>query len=343
MQQQLPSSSVCVRAATASIGTFLVAALAAAPANAQGGLLAARARHEAQQAAHAPAATSAAPDAAPVAVFDTFASVVESERRARAAALLAAADVADLDALLAAGSRAALELDGGTTRRRLERLLGSARATALVDRAEALKELAPALERLIGDLVFEPVLEAELPPQFPPLTPVSEIELVAYPTYRLASADMARGDGRAFWTLFEHIESNEIPMTAPVETTYSDVDERRAVTMAFLYDEASRGEPGERGAVTVADVPPQLVVSIGCRGNDTPARIAAARAALEAWIAERGDLEIAGPLRVMGFNSPMVLGSRRFFEVELPVRARPAVASGNGGVASASKAVEGAR
>jgi hypothetical protein len=312
---------------------LLVAFLVASPASAQSGLLAARAFAEA--AARAPAGDSSAAPAAAEHVFDAFASLVERERRLRAARRLTSADATDFDALVAAGRSAALELDGGTTRHRLERVLSGAQADGLVDRDAALRALAPALERFADDLAFEPRMEAELPPGFPPPTPAYEIELLSYPAYRLASADMARGDGRAFWTLFEHIESNDIPMTAPVETTYSEEDARRPATMAFLYDEASRGEVGERGAVTIADVAPQLVVSIGCRGNDTPARIASARSALESWIAERSDLEVAGPLRVMGFNSPMVIGSRRFFEVQIPVRARSGGASGISGVGDA--------
>lgn len=301
------------------------------PASAESGALAPSGRH------------SDAPPPAAARVFDAFESLVERERRARAQKRLVNADATDLDALLAAGRAAALELDGGTTRRRLERVLSSAQATGLVDTAAALRALASALARFADDLVFEPRLEAELPPSFPAPTPVNEIELLSYPAYRLASADMARGDGRAFWTLFAHIESNDIPMTAPVETTYSAEDERRPATMAFLYDDASRGALGERGAVTVADVPPQLVASLGCRGNDTLARIAAARAELGAWIAEHDELEAAGPLRVMGFNSPMVRGERRYFEVQIPVRTRADGASGNSGVGSAPKNADGLR
>jgi hypothetical protein len=31
---------------------------------------------------------------------------------------------------------------------------------------------------------------------------------------------------------------------------------------------------------------------------------------------------VAGPMRTMGYNSPMVAPSRRFYEVEIPVRLR---------------------
>ena len=33
-----------------------------------------------------------------------------------------------------------------------------------------------------------------------------------------------------------------------------------------------------------------------------------------------GEWVVAGPLRTMAYNSPMVRGDRRYFEVQLPVR-----------------------
>jgi hypothetical protein len=49
-------------------------------------------------------------------------------------------------------------------------------------------------------------------------------------------------------------------------------------------------------------------------------------AALSAWLAAQTQLEADGPLRVMGYNSPMVPARKRFFEVELPVRWKKAAA-----------------
>ena len=41
---------------------------------------------------------------------------------------------------------------------------------------------------------------------------------------------------------------------------------------------------------------------------------------IEMLAAHAGSLDACGPLRTMGHNSPMVPASRRFFEVEIPVR-----------------------
>ena len=91
--------------------------------------------------------------------------------------------------------------------------------------------------------------------------------------------------------------------------------------MAFLYRTTETGELGTDGAVEVVDVPAHLAISIGVRGHRAARTVDAASDALEAWLTDRaGELEASGPIRIMGHNSPMVPASRRFFEVELPVR-----------------------
>jgi hypothetical protein len=159
---------------------------------------------------------------------------------------------------------------------------------------------------------------------------VLEVELKRYPAYRMASAPSG-GRGGGFWTLFRHIESNEIAMTAPVEMTYAEGERLREERMAFLYGSMEIGETGTDGQVDVVDVAPAWVVSMGCRGRMTRARVAEARAELERWVSASGAWEIAGPLRSMGYNSPMVPASRSYFEVQLPVRrVETYVATGTG-------------
>jgi NADH dehydrogenase [ubiquinone] 1 alpha subcomplex assembly factor 1 len=149
---------------------------------------------------------------------------------------------------------------------------------------------------------------------------VGEVELKQFPVYRLARTDSGRRSGGAFWKLFMHIESNDISMTAPVEMTYADDGERlREDRMAFLYGSTELGELGADGAVEVLDTDPGWAVSLGCRGNTTRSAIESARGELEAWLATRPDLIVSGELRVMGYNSPMVRSSKRYFEVQLPV------------------------
>ena len=128
------------------------------------------------------------------------------------------------------------------------------------------------------------------------------------------------GEGQAFFTLFDHITRNGVAMTAPVEMTYGATKETALnEAMAFLYEHARLGKAGKDGKVVVEDVPAMTAVSIGLRGDYTPERIADAQARLEAWLKHRADrYEAAGPLRVMGYNSPMVPADRRYAEVNCP-------------------------
>jgi len=213
--------------------------------------------------------------------------------------------------------------------------LGSARAGLLIDAAvvdarwratvdgeAAAGGLRSTLSELASDLAFEPLVEAPLPVGWPALTPLHEIEVRAYPRYRMAAAPVAaRGSGGAFWRLFGHIQHNEIAMTAPVEMTLDErVGSAREVTMAFLYELPDQRSEAVDDAVVIVDAPQAQAVSIGLRGESSSRRVAQARSALEAWLAERSDLEASGPARVLGYNSPMVPRSRKFFEVQIPVR-----------------------
>ena len=167
---------------------------------------------------------------------------------------------------------------------------------------------------------FQPILEADLPDGFPPPTPVGTIEVKQYPEYRKATSS-----GRAaFWTLFRHIQRNNISMTAPVEMTYSGADSERLQeqSMAFLYGSTELGNPGWEGAVEIADVPAATVVSIGVRGPRTDPAVLQAHHRLEAWLESReSEFVIAGPVRVMAYNSPFVRPDRQFFEVQIPIEA----------------------
>lgn len=178
-----------------------------------------------------------------------------------------------------------------------------------------------------SDADFKPVVEAPLPEGFPTYTPVGQIEVKQYPAYRKAEAS-----GRlAFGTLFEHISSAGISMTAPVEMTFETEGAPigRERSMAFLYGEKSTGAPGKQGKVEVLDVPAATVVSIGLRGARTEAMLVEAEQRLRKWIEEnKSRYEQSGPVRVMGYNSPFIPRDRQFFELQIPVRERSAEAAG---------------
>ena len=166
---------------------------------------------------------------------------------------------------------------------------------------------------------FKPVVEAPLPDGFPTYTPVGEIEVKHYPAYRKAETSGLV----AFWTLFEHITSAGISMTAPVEMTYQTEGPPlgRERAMAFLYGNKSTGTPGRSGKVEVVDVPAATVVSLGLRGQRSDAALIQAEQRLRSWLEDnKTGYEQNGPLRVMGYNSPFVARDRQFFEVQIPIR-----------------------
>jgi len=224
--------------------------------------------------------------------------------------------------LLGAGREALGHLRGSRAAEVLDASLAQA-ADRSVDLPAAATRLRRELTSLASTLAFEPLLEAPLPRGFPAPTPLGEIELKAYPRYRLVEAEM-KGGQSSFWQLFSHIQRNDIAMTAPVETTYSADGSLREERMAFLYESPDMGRLGSDGTVEVLEKSGASVVSIGCRGYASRTAIQNATQRLESWLSVRLDLEVTGPLRVMGYNSPMVPGDRRFFEVQIPVRTVPA-------------------
>jgi uncharacterized surface protein with fasciclin (FAS1) repeats len=255
-------------------------------------------------------------------VFDAGLARVIAEERKAAADLLGKA----LDAGLAAAQLTESADDAATllvhSPAAAKRLRDAAQAARSGGEATALDR---EVERVLGDLRFEPYVEAELPLGWPRTAPVGEVVLKAYPRYRMAKTGMAKRGGTTtpFFALFNHIKRNEIAMTAPVQMDYSEGNERQA-SMAFLYAYPTQGDSGQDARddrVDVVDIAPSMAISIGGRGYEMAQTIATMRARLDAWLAANADAyEAAGPLRTMGYNSPMVPANRRYYEVEMPVR-----------------------
>ena len=219
---------------------------------------------------------------------------------------------------LAATSGAALS-DGSRARDVLGQALR--RANQSGDDARALARLKLDLGELVDTLTFRPVDESETPKGFPGFLGLDEIELRTYPAYRMARTAMKGGGSNgAFWPLFNHIKDNGIAMTSPVQMDYED-DGERAASMAFLYGDPSTDPKDIGDNVEVVDVPAATVLSIGANGYERKGRVATLEQRLRAFVkSTRGEWVVAGPLRTMAYNSPMVRGDRRYFEVQLPVR-----------------------
>lgn len=200
-------------------------------------------------------------------------------------------------------------------------LLAALRTVDSLDAAQAVPLLRNVMRRVADDLAFRPMMEAELPVGFPEPTIVGEVEIKQYPVYRLARAGQQVKASSRFWTLFRHIQSRDIPMTAPVEMTMSEPSRRGEQAMAFLYPSPETGTLGTQAGVEVIDVPPMTVVSIGVRGRINDDRMAEAKASLDRFLTTHADRwQPAGEMRVMGFNSPFVRDGKQFFEVQVPVK-----------------------
>lgn len=170
--------------------------------------------------------------------------------------------------------------------------------------------------------------EAKLPEGFPPPGPVDEVVYKEYPPYRAAMVKSkelaAAGQDSMFRSLFKHIQRNDIPMTAPVEMEYeAGAADPEPVSMAFLYRTPTVGKTGIDQDVAVVDLPAMTVLSVGVRGRYSASTYQKGLKKLQDYLtANPGRYDVAGPPRVLGYNSPFIIWFLRYSEIQLPVKPR---------------------
>ncbi len=129
-----------------------------------------------------------------------------------------------------------------------------------------------------------------------------------------------------FRALFQHISSNDIPMTSPVDMSYgADVDSadqagERMTSMAFLYRTPELGPVGTDGVVRIEDIPPRAYASTGVRGAYSARHFSEGLERVEKWLAVQSDWQDDGAARYLGYNSPFVPWFMRYGEVQVPVK-----------------------
>jgi hypothetical protein len=228
----------------------------------------------------------------------------------------------DLPTTIALAACAGVTLAPGSTARvRLEQALQQANRSD--DEVAARTKLRSELGDLVEVLTFRPRQQAELPTGFPGFAAVDEIELRDYPIYRMVRTTMQGGSTGAFWPLFRHIESNGIAMTTPVQMDWQSKageTQERPMVMAFLYGDPSITPERTADGVEVVEMPATKALSLGAIGDDRRDRVEALRDRLQGWLRQHPEWEVSGPLRTMGYNSPMVARDQRYFEVQLPIR-----------------------
>lgn len=233
------------------------------------------------------------------------------------------AEATDLPSTIALAAVAGTRLPTGSAARgQLDAALRGANLGA--GGKQGLRTLRGELAELVATLTFAPVQQAELPKGFPGFQAVDEIELRHYPVYRMVRTGMKGGSNGAFWPLFRHIESNGIAMTTPVQMDWgkpAGQSAERPLQMAFLYGDPTITPQHTDAGVEVVEAPALTVLSIGAIGDDRRDRVDELHARLLAFVAAHQDTwQVAGALRTMGYNSPMVSRDRRYFEVQLPVQ-----------------------
>ncbi len=176
-----------------------------------------------------------------------------------------------------------------------------------------------------------------LPQGYPDPTPPGAIDLKRYPAVRRAEMSgkgaRERGMDKSFWPLFRHIKSRDIAMTSPVEMEFhaDGAPGDKEWTMSFLYRTPAQGDTGvDKRGVLVTDTEPMLVVSLGFQGAYRPEQTEERLQPLLDWLATHRAWEQAGDPRALYYNGPEKRESRRWGEVQIPVRARAAPADGAG-------------
>ena len=225
--------------------------------------------------------------------------------------------MADDDDVLAESVRTAAQQLPADSHRRSRLLTAADQLASDATTTESSTAGRAELAEIVDDMKFQPIMEADQPAGFPRITPVGEIELKSYPAYRMVRTTTEGSSG--FFTLFKHIQSNEIAMTAPVEMTYTAKgDAAKEQTMAFLYGDPTIGETGKSENAEVIDVKPLEVISMGMRGETTDVRVAEARSALVELASQLApNRTLFKDTRVLGYNSPGVSNSKRYFEVQI--------------------------
>ena len=173
---------------------------------------------------------------------------------------------------------------------------------------------------------------APLPEGFPPPTANGAIEIKRYPEYRAATVqvtgNLAEAPSRGFSPLFRHISSNDISMTAPVETRYptttlqegSTVDGDAAVS--FLYRSLDIVPQEVASNVLVEDMPPMTVISIGVRGGYSYDIYTNSIQQLQAWLAEHPDYVVTGAPRRLFYDGPYIPDPLKRSDIQIPIQAR---------------------
>jgi hypothetical protein len=169
---------------------------------------------------------------------------------------------------------------------------------------------------------------APLPEDFPAPTPPGEIRVKQYPAYRAATykirGNLANAANNAFYPLYQHISSNEISMTAPVETQYPlesvEGKDFGEAEVSFIYSSPLVYPREVASNITVKDVEAMLAVSLGLRGAYNYESYQEGLRKLLIWLQENPDYQSAGNPRRFFYDGPYIPDALKRSEIVIPVK-----------------------
>lgn len=176
-------------------------------------------------------------------------------------------------------------------------------------------------------------MSAPLPEGFPSPTASGKIEVKQYPAYRAGTigyqGQLARATNAAFEPLYRHISSNNIAMTAPVETRYPLVtlqeagerkpDEQGQAKISFLYRSPDIRPQQLATGIKVEDHAPMTVISIGIKGPYSYASYQQNIEQLREWLIQHPEYTVAGLPRRFFYDSPFIPDALKRSEVQIPI------------------------
>ena len=169
---------------------------------------------------------------------------------------------------------------------------------------------------------------APLPVGFPAPTAPDKIEIKQYPAYRAAtynySGNLSEAGSQSFSSLFQHISSNNISMTAPVETRYplstlESNEKTGEATVSFLYRNTDIYPQEIANNITVEDIPAMTVVSLGLKGAYSYESYQEGVEKLKNWLSKNPSYRKVGKPRRLFYDGPYKPDAAKRSEIQIPV------------------------
>ncbi len=158
------------------------------------------------------------------------------------------------------------------------------------------------------------VAESPLPKGWPTPGPYNKVTVKEFPAYRAAYTS-GKAKSFAFWRLFRHIKSKDIPMTSPVEMGMEQRSDKMTMnSMGFLYQHRGVGKAGKDSSkIDVRDIPAIKTFSYTWQGKNTSSMMKTAQKAIATELTKR--CIKSNDYRVFGYNGPGVPNSKKTWEL----------------------------